>query len=61
MWMGTTTRVGNAFGQNGVLKGPGRGIYSSLGWGVAVCLCLGWQQVLICSDVQLSCSFSGTL
>lgn len=36
------------FFQNGVLKGPGGGVYSSLGWGLAACLCVcgGGQQVL---------------
>lgn len=55
VWMGTTTTVGNVFFQNGVLKGPGGGVYSSLAWGLAVCLALGGSRYWICG------SFSGTL
>lgn len=45
--IGTTTRVGDALGQNGVLKGPGEG--STVAWGRDwLCLCVegGGQQVL---------------
>lgn len=42
--MARTIRVGSAFCQNGVLKGPGGGVYSSLGRELAVCV--GGEQVL---------------
>lgn len=59
VWKGTTIRVGKCFFffQNGVFKGPGGGVYSSLGWGLAVCLCVcvRWGTAGIESAVMCSC------
>lgn len=46
VWRGTTSRVGNAFCQDGVLKGPGGGVHRSLGVRVTACVWRGEQQVL---------------